>query len=261
MGKGTKIAIGCGCLVLLAAIAATALLGWGAWWAKGKLGQAKAGVERMTATSEEMERYQKQANANPYTPPGDGVIAEPRFLKFIEVRKQVYAVYERYEAELRELQRKSESASDKLTLSEVWSAGGALAEMASAIRLAQMRGLAAEGMSESEYRDIQVAVYKSAWAAESETSSGQLPAEAVSEKMTEAGKQMREAVEAARKRGVPGASQMSDEDARKLEQQMAQAGKGAGEALHVPRANVELFRRHQADIKKYAMNGLAFLGL
>jgi hypothetical protein len=261
MGKGTKIAIGCGCLLLLVAVAAVGVLGWGAWWAKSKLHQAKAGVERMTAQSEELERFEKQANANPYTPPGDGVIAEPRFLKFIEVRKQVYAVYERYESELRALQKKSDSATDKLTLSEVWSAGGTLAEMAGAIRLAQMKGLAAVGMSESEYRDIQMAVYKSAWASESETKSGQLPAEAVSQEMTEAGKQMKEAMEAARKQGVPGADKMTDEDARKLEEQMTQMGKGAGDALHVPRANVELFRRHQAEIKKYAMNGLAFLGL
>ena len=42
---------------------------------------------------------------------------------------------------------------------------------------------------------------------------------------------------------------------------MQQAGKSAGESLHVPRANVELFRKHAADLKKYAMHGLAFLGL
>jgi len=261
MSKGMKIALGCGCVIVGAAVAATAILGWGAWWAKGKLNQAKAGVERMSAQTQEMDRYEKQANANPYSPPADGVIAEPRFLKFIEVRKEVYAVYERYETQLRDLQKKSESATDKLTLSEVWSAGGTLAEMAGAIRLAQMKGLAAAGMSESEYRAIQVAVYKSAWAAESETKSGQLPAEAVSEKMTEASKEVREAVEAARKQGVPGATTMSDEDARKLQEQLQQAGKGASEALSVPRANVELFRRHEAEIKKYAMNGLAFLGL
>ena len=59
------------------------------------------------------------------------------------MRKQVYGVYERYETQLKALQKKSESATDKMTLSEVWSAGGTLAEMASEIRLAQMKGLAA----------------------------------------------------------------------------------------------------------------------
>ena len=261
MGKGAKIALGCGCLVLLAGVAATGMLGWGAWWVKGRVKDAKAGVEKMTAQSAEMEGYQKQANANPYTPAADGTIAEARLLKFLEVRKQVFGVYERYETQLKGLQKKSESASDKLTLSEVWSAGGTLAEMASQIRLEQMKGLAAAGMSESEYRDVQMAVYKSAWASGSETASGQLPAEVVSEKMAEAGKQMREAMEAARKQGVPGTDKLSEEDARKLQEQMAHAGQGAGDALRVPRANVELFRKHQAEIKKYAMNGLAFLGL
>ena len=33
------------------------------------------------------------------------------------------------------------------------------------------------------------------------------------------------------------------------------------EALTVPPANVELVRKHEADIEKYAMHGLAFLGL
>jgi hypothetical protein len=261
MGKGTKIALGCGCVVLLGGAVLIAVFGWGAYWLKGKVHEAKAGVEKMTAQSDEMDRYKKQADANPYAAPADGVITEPRFQKFIDVRKQVYTVYERYQAELQKLQKKSESATDKVTLSEVWSAGGTLAEAASAIRLEQMKGLAAVGMSESEYRDIQMAVYKSAWASESETASGQLPAEVVSEKMAEAGKQMGAVLEAARKQGAPGTEKMSAEDARKVQEEMAKAGQGAGDALRVPRANVELFRKHQAEIKKYAMNGLAFLGL
>ena len=42
---------------------------------------------------------------------------------------------------------------------------------------------------------------------------------------------------------------------------MTQLGQGAGKALEVPKANVELFRKYEADIKKYAMHGLAFVGL
>lgn len=265
MGTGAKIAMGCGCAALLATAAAVGVVGMGAWWAKGKIQDAKAGVDKMTGQSEEIERYQQQANANSYTPAADGVVGEPRLLKFIDVRKQVYAVYERYETQLKELQKKSESAADKMTLSEVWSAGGTLASMAGEIRLAQMKGLASVGMSESEYREIQMAVTKAAWAFQSESQSGKLPAEQVSETMAEAGKQMADAmrtsVEAARKQGVPGADKISEADARKLQEEMQQAGKSAGESLHVPRANVELFRKHSADLKKYAMHGLAFLGL
>jgi hypothetical protein len=183
----------------------------------------------------------------------------------MDARKQVHAVYGRYATELAEIQKKAESPNDKLTLSELWSAGGSLAEMAGAIRLAQMKALAAAGMSEAEYRDIQYAVYKSAWAAEAETESGKLPAEAVAESMAGAAKAAEEAVragaEAARREGVPGADRVSEEDAGKLEQGMKQIGEDASRALHVPRANVALFRKHQADIKKYAMHGLAFIGL
>jgi hypothetical protein len=265
MGTGTKIALGCGCVVLLGAAAVVGVFGVGAWWAKGKIDEASGGLARITAVTEEIERFEKQANAHAYTPPADGVIPEARFLKFMDTRKQVYAVYERYEKELGELQKKAERPNDKLTLTELWSAGGSLAQMAGAIRLEQVKALAAAGMSESEYRDIQMAVYKSAWASEAERESGKLPAEAVSESMSEAGKQMEEAMragaEAARKQGVPGAGQTSENDAREVQEGMKHLGESAGGALYVPRANVELFRRHQADIKKYAMHGLAFLGL
>jgi len=244
---------------------AVSVLGLGAWWVKGKVEDASVGLDRMTAQVEEIERFERQANANPYEPPPGGVIPEQRFLKFLETRKQVYGVYEQHASRLRELQRKAESDSEKVTLSELWSAGGDLASMAAEIRLAQMRALAAVGMSEDEYRAIQLAVYKSAWAAGAESESGRMPAEAVSEGMSQAAEQVREAVEsgaeAARREGVPGAGRVSEEDARKLEEGLRRLGEEAGEALAVPPENVRLFRAHEAEIKKYAMHGLAFIGL
>jgi hypothetical protein len=42
---------------------------------------------------------------------------------------------------------------------------------------------------------------------------------------------------------------------------MKEIGTSAETTLEVPRANVELFRKHKADIQKYAMSGLAFVGL
>ena len=265
MGTGAKIAIGCGCVVLLGAAAVLGVVGVGAWWAKGKLTDAAGGLERVAAKAEEIERWEKEANANSYAAPADGVIPEARFVKFLETRKRVYAVYGRYEADLRELSGKAEKAGDKLSPSELWSAGGKLAEMAGEIRLEQMKALAELGMSEPEYRDIQLAVYKSAWASDAEKHSGKMPAEAVSESMSEAAKGMSEAaragLEGAKKEGVPGSGKVSEEDVKKLQEEMTHLGQEAGEALEVPRANVELFRKHEADIKKYAMHGLAYVGL
>jgi len=265
MGTGSKIALGCGCLVLLAGAAAVGVVGMGAWWAKRKITEAKGGLERMAARTDEIDRWEKKANANAYTPPADRVIPEDRFLKFLETRKRIYSVYERYEAELRQLQQKTEGSRDKLTPSDLWSAGGTLAAAFGDIRLAQVKALAELGMSEAEYRDIQLAVYKSAWASGAEKESGRMPAEAVTHETAKAAremeKSMRTGLESAQKEGVPGTSSFSEEDVRKLRDQLERAGQEAGQALEVPRANVALFRKHQADIKKYAMNGLAFIGL
>jgi hypothetical protein len=128
-----------------------------------------------------------------------------------------------------------------------------------------MKALAELGMSEGEYRDIQVAVYKTAVASDTEKQSGRMPAEAVSESMAEAAKGLDEAaragLEAAQKEGVPGSGNLSEDDVKKLREEMTRLGEEAGKALEIPRANVELFRKHEADIKKYAMHGLAFIGL
>jgi len=265
MGTGAKIAIGCGCILLLGAVAVVGVVGMGAWWAKDKLSEAAGGLERITAKAEEIERFEKKANANAYTAPAGGVIPEARFLKFLETRKRVHGVYGRYEADLKDLQRKSERAGDKLSPADLWSAGGKLAEVLSEIRLAQMKALAELGMSEEEYRAIQVAVYKTAWASEATTESGKMPAEAVSESVSEAAKGVEDAVKAgleeARKQGVPGAEHLSEEDAKRLQEQITQAGQEAGQALQVPKANVELFRKYEADIRKYAMHALALVGL
>ncbi|HUL79324.1 MAG TPA: hypothetical protein VL691_18815 [Vicinamibacteria bacterium] len=265
MGTGAKVALGCGCLVLLGAAAVVGVVGTGAWWAKGKLSEAAGSLERVAAKTKEIDRWEKKANANLYTAPTDGVIPEARFLKFLETRKRVYAVYGRYEADLKDLQKKSETAGDKLSPSDLWSAGGKLGEMFGAIRLEQMKALADLGMSEEEYRAIQIAVYKTAWAADTEKHTGKTPAEAVSQSLSEAAKGMegaaRAGLEAAQKQGVPGSSNLSEEDVKRAQAQMAQLSQEAGQALAVPKANVELFRKYEADIKKYAMHGLAFVGL
>jgi hypothetical protein len=72
---------------------------------------------------------------------------------------------------------------------------------------------------------------------------------------------MRAGLEGAQKEGVPGSARLSEEDVKKLQESMTHLGQEAGQALDVPKANVDLFRKHEAEIKKYAMHGLAFVGL
>jgi hypothetical protein len=257
MTKGAKIALGCGCLVLLAGTAIVAVFGVGAFWAKSKVAEVKGGLDKISAKTQQIEALEQKVNANSYTARADGVIPEARFLKFLDTRKRVFAVYEPHKAELSALEAKSKGAGEP-SFSDALAAGGKVAEIFGEVRLAQVQALADHGMNEQEYRDIQLAVYKTAWAAESQKQSGKLPAEAI----REAGEQMREGMEEgaseARKQGAAGA--ISEEDQRKLRESMAELGQAA-QALEVPKANVELFRKYEADIKKYAMTGLELIGI
>jgi hypothetical protein len=76
--------------------------------------------------------------------------------------------------------------------------------------------------------------------------------------LKQANEAARQANEAATKSGAPGA--LSPEDLDKLQKQMGDASSGLGQ-MDVPQANIELFRKYEADIKKYAMSGLGMIGL
>jgi hypothetical protein len=260
LGTGAKIAIGCGCVLLLGAGAAVVgVVGLG-WWAKNKAAEVTGGIEKIASKTQEIEALEKKARENAYSAPVDGVITEARFLKFLGTRKQVFAVYQQFEPQLKELEAKSKASGDTPSFGDAMAGVGKVAELLGQIRLTQMKALAAEGMNPDEYRDIQMAVYKSAWASESLKQSGKLPSEA----MADAGKQVQEAMRRglaeAQKQGVPGTAGISEADQKKLQESMAGLGEAA-KALDVPKANVELFRSHEAEIRKYAMTGLEFLGL
>jgi hypothetical protein len=138
----------------------------------------------------------------------------------------------------------------------------ALARLAGDVRLAQAKALAAAGMSEMEYRYIQQAVYKSVWAGEFEKEAGQQPSQHI-EKGVAAEKQAleagQEALEKARRAGAS-VPPLTDEQVKAGQGVLDQIGQGA-KAMEVPPANIALFRKYEADIKKYAMTGLAALGL
>ena len=60
--------------------------------------------------------------------------------------------------------------------------------------------------------------------------------------------------------GMPGADRQ-DQGSLQFFLNVVDFGLGIQEALDAPKANVELFRKHEAEIKKYAMHGLEFVGL
>lgn len=263
MGTGTKIAIGCGIVVLLAGVVAIVGLGAGAYWLKGKAQQAQQYAGDLAAKAEQINKYETEANRNPFTPPSDGVIPEPRLVKFLGVRKLVSTVYEQHKPEFESFQQRTKDKKD-LNLSETLEAGGKIASLVSDIRMVQVKALAEAGMSESEYRFIQQAVYHTAWASEFQKETGMQPGEMMAQSTKaggmSTGEALRRAQEAARQAGMTLPAQPSEEDLQKTDEAMKQMADQAG-SLNVPQANIDLFRKYEADIKKYAMSGLAFLGL
>ncbi len=240
-----KVGIGCGVALLLGMTAGIVMFIGGAYWVKGK-------VEKVAGDEKKIEALKQQAaQAAPFTRPADGVIQEARLVKFIEIRKSVYAVYEKHKSEIDAVGKR-----DKANMSDVMSAFSWIAE----IRRTQAEAQAASGMGDDEYRFMVEQVYKSAWAAEIAKSTG---GKTASEATGEAMEQMAQALKQAE-------TQMQDataEQKAQMKEALAQARDSAAsaeksaEALDVPKANLELFRKYEADIKKYSMNGLELLGL
>jgi len=235
MSTGAKVAIGCGIVAVLGMGAIAVTLGLGAYWLKGRADEMTGGLDNLARKAREIERWQKEADAHAFTRPADGVVTEESFARFMDVRRQVYATYEGHAAELEGLAARAKEEKD-VSVSEALAGAGALARLGTDVRLALVKALAEVGMSQDEYAFVQAAIYQSAWASAVEQSTGQRPAEALGELMesmpAEAGAETAAAV---------------DEIARAADE--------------VPPANVALFRRHEDEIRKYAMSGLSFLGL
>ncbi len=246
MGKGAKIAIGCGVvlvgLLLVAGIAAVL----GVSWIKGK-------AEGFTERARQTEEYKKKANANTFVRPADGVITEARLVKFIEVRKTVFAVYEK-NRDLIESQKKRDSNSQP-TFKDVTGTVSLFSE----IIATQAKAQADAQMSDDEYRFMVEAIYKSGWASEFAKGSG---GKSLSQVADETVKKTNEELQKAEDN--PELSEEARRAMREAREKMTaetSEARTTARALEVPPANIELFRKYESEIKKYAMTGLEAIGL
>ena len=248
MSTGAKIAIGCVVAVLAVGVVVVVMLGAGAYWAKGKIEEVGGNISARTT---EIADYEKKANANPFTRPEDGVLQEARLLKFLDVRRQVFAVYEQHKADFEGMDKKKEAG-----FSDLVKFGGLVAD----IKLAQAKGLAAAGMSESEYAFMIESIYKSAWASGFEKETGKPLSQYAEDALKQAKEAARQGADAAKKSGAPGTEGIKQEDLDKMQKDVDDASSSL-HSLDVPKANLELFKKYEADIKKYSMNGLEMIGL
>ena len=178
------------------------------------------------------------------------------------MRRAVHAVYQTYEVDLEALRRSAEDGDVTTSATELVRLGGRAARMFGDLRLAQVKALAEAGMSEEEYYAIQAAVYVAAGAWQT---SREPPARCPPRPWPTTARRVREAmktgIEAARERACRAASGSPRPMSSGSRRPSPRWRRPGAEALTVPPANVELFRKHEDAIRKYAMHGLALLGL
>ncbi len=250
MNTGAKVAIGCGVAVLVVGgVIVAGVIGVG-FWAKGK-------AEQLTGNERKIEDLQKRADANRFSPPADGLLREDRLVTFLDVRKQIYGVYEQHKDELEAISKKK-----KGDLSDVTTGFGIVNDL----RLAQAQALADKGMSQAEYRFMVEQIYKTMWAAEvAKQTGGKSVSQAAGEAYDTAADRMKQAAEAAGSSPAPDeATRKSLEEMKKGSQDLRKEAEDVRERakdMDVPPENVALFRKYESDIKKYAMSGLEWIGL
>jgi hypothetical protein len=251
LGTGAKIAIGCAAVGVVAVfgIAATGIVG--VWWAKKK-------VKEVTAPYERLNEYHEKANAQPFTPPADGVIQEARLQKFLEIRKRVHEFYLQHKDEIDALSKQKQG-----DLSSLTKGIGILGEA----QVVRVRAQADLGMSDAEYAYLVASVYKS-WMASNvaKENDGKQLSQVLEEAQSKSAESLRETQKQLATQPTtdsPGAeeTQKALKEGVAALQQQADEAKMLSKSLDVPAANIALFRKYQSDIEKYSMRGMEFLGL
>lgn len=238
-----KVAIGCFAVAVIALFLLIAgLIGFG-YWAKNK-------VQEVAGGGPAVEAARKAANAVPFTRPSGNIVAEPRLVKFIEIRANVFSVYEKYRGEIETRMAKVKEGKS-LDFGDISTGLTLMGELQKAEALA----LAKHGMSEDEYAFITGEVYKSMW---TDFGSGEASKKAIND-ASQAAKAAAEAMKAAESQGMPPEAR---EALAKAGSEIAASTRQATrdiENVGTAPENVALFKKYEADLKKYAMPGLHIL--
>jgi len=238
-----KVAIGCFAVAVIALFLFVAgVIGLG-YWAKQK-------VQEVTGGGPAVEEARRTANAVPFRRPPGNIVAEARLVRFIEIRASVFSVYEKYRGEIETRMAKVKEGKS-LDFGDLSTGLTLMGELQKAETLA----LAKHGMSEDEYAFITGEVYKSMW---TDFGSGEASKKAIKD-ASQAARAAAEAMKAAESQGMPPEAR---EALAKAGSEIAASTQQATrdiENLGTAPENVTLFKKYEADLKKYAMPGLHVL--
>ncbi len=242
--------IGCGLVV----VAGIVVVGVGGYllkqWGTEKYKELTQGEGEISQKTEQLSRDY------PFTEPANGVITEAQLKRFIAVRTEMYAVYQRYEGEIKKLAEQKEGLSTVMKGWGLWKD----------VRTAQANALVRQKMPPEEYQYIVTGVYKT-WAAAGtrEALNDQTFADVANKQLKESIASLDQQIE---NPNTPEAAKPALKKTREeLQQQLDNLPKNStvnqmDETLQsVPKENIELFKKYQAEIQKYSMSGLEYIGL
>src|SRR5215831_41182 len=94
------VLVGCGVIILIGVIAIVA----GGWFVKTKIDQGVKTVKNITGSedSEYGQRSAKLAKEYPFTAPADGIVPESQLVRYLDVRKSMFTVYQQHDTEIKE---------------------------------------------------------------------------------------------------------------------------------------------------------------
>jgi hypothetical protein len=144
MSTGTKIAIGCGVVAILAIVALIVAGVAGGLFLKRKADQFTGGVESQTEASETMQELERD---HPFTAPADGAIGADRADRFFEVTNDAWQDMEEVAEDLSERGRSIEERGGEAGMGDAMAGLQGLGRA----RVALADALEENGMPASEY--------------------------------------------------------------------------------------------------------------
>ena len=243
----TKVVlIGCGIVVL----AIVVIIAAGGFFVRSKIHEYTQGASDSSKKTEQLSKDY------PFTPPANGVITEKQLQRFLAVRKQVYAVYKRYESDFKKLENQKPDLS---VVTKGWS-------FIKDVRNEQANALTAQKMSPEEYQYIVDAVYKTWMAAGTKDamhnqSFNDLAQKELKESIEKIDQQLRDpkTPEPARKALQKTRDEMQSQLKHLPENSVVKQMDSTLESI--PKENLALFKKYEKEIKEYSMGGLEFAGM
>ena len=257
--KGLTIAlIGCAVIVFGGVVAVLT----GGYFLKRAVTSKLETVKKVAgnmAGSEDSEYGKKVAELKkdyPFTAPSDGIVSESQLNRFIAVRRSVYNVYKQHEAEFNRMANDKENALKAMM---------ELGTLFNQVKLTQANALVEQHMSPDEYQYLVTNIYRTWWAKQANlVTQGQ----SFSQATTDQWKQQLATLDQQLQQ-----TNLTEDQKKVLQQQrdaiqtqldnISKSGpmQQMNAVQDVPKANLELFAKHEKEIQQYSMAGLEFIGL